>query len=91
MLICFKNKVARSAVGILSTENRKVWSSLRDQLSSSKTNSSCLKIVDDALFIVCLDDAAPDNVAELCSNFLCGTYSLSKGVVGLDFAMTSSS
>lgn len=28
---------------------------------------------------MCLDDAAPDNIAELCANFLCGTYSLTNG------------
>jgi carnitine O-acetyltransferase len=36
--------------------------------------------VDNALFIVCLDDATPENLAELCGNFLCGTYGLENGV-----------
>jgi carnitine O-acetyltransferase len=36
--------------------------------------------VDNALFIVCLDDAAPGDLAELCANFLCGTYELDGGV-----------
>lgn len=73
------HEVARSAVGVLSTENRKVWNGLRKTLQTDRNNSACLKVVDDALFIVCLDDAEPTGLPELCSNFLCGTYSLSNG------------
>ena len=65
---------------MLSTENRKVWSSLRKALVSNKNNESCLDVVDNALFVVCLDDAAPDNLAQLCDNFLCGTYDLKGGI-----------
>ncbi|KIK54537.1 hypothetical protein GYMLUDRAFT_48663 [Collybiopsis luxurians FD-317 M1] len=74
--------VARNAIGVLSTENRKIWSKLRDTISSDKHNASCLEIVDRALFIVCLDDGPPmkDNLPQLCSNFLCGTYGLEEGV-----------
>jgi len=74
------HEVARNSVGVLSTENRKVWSSLRDALSKDHNNELCLQIVDNALFVVCLDDATPENLAELCNNFLCGTYHLSNGV-----------
>ncbi|KAI0279929.1 hypothetical protein BGY98DRAFT_385997 [Russula aff. rugulosa BPL654] len=35
---------------------------------------SCLRVVDQALFVVYLDDVAPDSLAELCGNFMCGTY-----------------
>ena len=65
---------------MLSTENRKIWSSLRKALISNKNNEQCLDVVDNALFVVCLDDASPDNLAELCDNFLCGTYDLKGGV-----------
>lgn len=74
-----RSDVARGAIGVLSTENRKIWSSLRKMLSKDRNNAACLEIVDNALFIVCLDDASPDNLADLCSNFLCGTYSLQGG------------
>uniref|UniRef100_A0A8H7Y459 Choline/carnitine acyltransferase domain-containing protein n=1 Tax=Psilocybe cubensis TaxID=181762 RepID=A0A8H7Y459_PSICU len=74
-----KSKVARGAIGVLSTENRKVWSGLRGMLAKDKNNKSCLDIVDNALFVVCLDDAAPESLADLCSNFLCGTYNLQEG------------
>lgn len=72
-------QVARGAIGVLSTENRKIWSQLRSKLQNDRHNASCLEIVDDALFIVCLDDAILDDVGDLCSNFLCGTYSLEGG------------
>lgn len=73
-------QVARNSIGVLSTENRKTWSHHRHSLAGSKHNGPCLEIVDSALFVVCLDDAAPDNIAELCANFLCGTYSLTNGI-----------
>ena len=72
--------VARGAIGVLSTENRKVWSSLRSTLQKNRQNAGCLSVIDDALFVVCLDDATPQNLAELCNNFLCGTYDLRGGV-----------
>jgi carnitine O-acetyltransferase len=72
--------VAKSALGVLSTENRKAWSSLRDQISLDKNNASCLQIVDDALFVVCLDDSTPETMAEVCNDFLCGTYELRDGI-----------
>ncbi|KAI0318910.1 Choline/Carnitine o-acyltransferase-domain-containing protein [Amylostereum chailletii] len=75
-----KSEVARNSIGVLSTENRKVWSQLRQTLSSDRTNASCLHVVDTALFVVCLDDAAPHDLAELCDNFLCGTYEMIDGV-----------
>lgn len=76
-LLC---QVARNAIGVLSTENRRVWSSLRSALASNPNNEACLQIIDNALFVVCLDDASPDNLAELCNNFLCGTYDLKNGI-----------
>ncbi|KAF8959704.1 acyltransferase ChoActase/COT/CPT [Flammula alnicola] len=74
-----KHQAARGAIGVLSTENRKIWSSLREMLAQDRNNKACLDIVDNALFIVCLDDASPENLADLCNNFLCGTYNLQQG------------
>jgi carnitine O-acetyltransferase len=82
-------------IDVLTTENRKTWSSLQHELAKDKTNAACLRLVDDALFIVCLDDAAPgrdgigtltqngekgEDLAALCSNFLGRTYDLREGV-----------
>ena len=75
-------EAAKSAVGVLSTENRKVWSGLRDVLTreDGSTNADCLNMVDSALFILCLDYSEPTNVPELCQNMLCGTNEVVKGV-----------
>ena len=68
-------------MGILTTESRKIWSHLRSALiNSNKNNASCLAVVESALFVVCLDDAGPEDLAELCGNFLCGGYKLESGV-----------
>lgn len=73
---------AKGAVGVLSTENRKTWAGLRDILSKEEgsNNTESLGIVDSALFMVCLDYAAPANPAELAQNMLCGTSQIEKGV-----------
>lgn len=75
-------EAAKGAIGVLSTENRKVWSSLRDVLTREEgsNNAECLGIVDSALFIVCLDYAEPEDVSSLCGNMLCGTNEVVKGV-----------
>ncbi|ORY23803.1 acyltransferase ChoActase/COT/CPT [Naematelia encephala] len=74
-------QVAHKAVGILTTESRKIWSRLRSELiKSNKHNANCLSVVESALFVVCLDDAGPEDLAELCGNFLCGGYKLEGGV-----------
>lgn len=73
---------AKGAVGVLSTENRKVWSGLRDVLhrEENSNNSDCLNIVDSALFILCLDYTEPQTSAELCMNMLCGSSKVERGV-----------
>lgn len=73
---------AKGALGVLSTENRKVWSGLRDVLTqeAGSNNADSLGIVDSALFILCLDYTEPPNVASLCQNMLCGTSLVEKGV-----------
>jgi carnitine O-acetyltransferase len=75
-------EAARSALGVLSTENRKIWSGLRDVLhrEEGSNNSDSLNIVDSALFILCLDYTEPQSGADLCMNMLCGTSKVEKGV-----------
>jgi carnitine O-acetyltransferase len=75
-------EAAKGAIGVLSTENRKTWSHLRDILTKDEgsNNSECLDTVDSALFIVCLDYSEPAGVAELCGNMLCGTNEVVRGV-----------
>ncbi|KAI1354335.1 Choline/Carnitine o-acyltransferase-domain-containing protein [Xylaria sp. FL0043] len=75
-------EAAKGALGILSTENRKIWSGLREVLTREEhsNNSDCLGIVDSALFVLCLDYTEPATAAELCQNMLCGTNEVVKGV-----------
>lgn len=75
-------EAAKGALGVLSTENRKVWSGLRDVLTRDEgsNNADCLGIVDAALFIICLDYTEPTTVSALCQNMLCGTSEIEKGV-----------
>ncbi|KAF2264269.1 carnitine acetyl transferas-like protein [Lojkania enalia] len=75
-------EAAKGALGVLSTENRKVWSGLRDVLhrEEGSNNSDCLNIVDSALFILCLDYTEPQTGAELCMNMLCGSSKVERGV-----------
>jgi carnitine O-acetyltransferase len=73
---------AKGALGVLSTENRKVWSGLRDVLTRDpeSNNADSLNIVDSALFALCLDYSEPHDVAALCQNMLCGTSEIERGV-----------
>jgi len=73
---------AKGALGVLSTENRKTWSGLRDVITRDEgsNNAECLGIVDSALFILCLDYTEPTSGADLCQNMLCGTSQVEKGV-----------
>lgn len=73
-------EVATGSIGVLTTEQRKIWSTHRDDLMANKHNARCLEVVDSALFVVCMDDSAPESPAELCNNVLCGTYKLRDGV-----------
>lgn len=75
-------EAAKGALGVLSTENRKIWSGLRDVLTREEesNNADCLGIVDSALFVLCLDYTEPQTSAQLCGNMLCGTSEVVKGV-----------
>ena len=75
-------EAAKGALGVLSTENRKIWAGLREVLMRNKesNNAECLGIVDSALFILCLDYTEPKTGAEICGNMLCGTSEVVKGV-----------
>ena len=76
------HEAAKGALGVLSTENRKIWSGLRDVLTRDEdsNHAECLAIVDSALFVLCLDYVEPETSAQLCGNMLCGTSEIVKGV-----------
>jgi carnitine O-acetyltransferase len=72
-------QAAESAVGVLTTENRLNWAKLRETLESDTYNGASLRVIDTALFIVCLDHVEPADTNELSTNMLCGTYKLVDG------------
>jgi carnitine O-acetyltransferase len=73
--------IAKHAVGVLTTENRRNWARLRSSLQqNSGGNSDALRVVDSALFVVCLDHVEPATIEDLSTNMLCGTYKLEKGL-----------
>ncbi|KAG0682833.1 hypothetical protein C6P42_002348 [Pichia californica] len=74
-------EIAKSSFGILTTENRKIWSNLRNKLNNDKTNREILKIIDSALFCLVLDDIEiGENMDKLSQNFLCGKSILKDGI-----------
>ncbi|KAI8975933.1 acyltransferase ChoActase/COT/CPT [Pilobolus umbonatus] len=66
-------------MGVLTTENRSNWAKLRNELESDEMNKEALHVIDSALFIVCLDNTEPQDINELSTNMLCGTYRLVNG------------
>lgn len=63
--------------GLLTTENRRVWANVRDYVfhSADSANWKNLKIIDSALFVICLDDVSfgKGQENELVKSLLCGT------------------
>eukprot|EP01114_Cavostelium_apophysatum_P017198 TRINITY_DN5051_c0_g1_i1.p1 TRINITY_DN5051_c0_g1~~TRINITY_DN5051_c0_g1_i1.p1 ORF type:complete len:602 (-),score=148.21 TRINITY_DN5051_c0_g1_i1:37-1842(-) len=49
-------------LGVLTTDERNVWAAARAQLSSDSLNQDSLRIIDTALFIVCLDESSPNSL-----------------------------
>ncbi|KAL9116717.1 MAG: hypothetical protein Q9187_006755 [Circinaria calcarea] len=53
------------AVGILTTENRDVWTEARSALlSAHASNATALQAIESSAFLVCLDDASPVTLEE---------------------------
>ncbi|GMF51250.1 unnamed protein product [[Candida] boidinii] len=75
------NDMAKSSFGILTTENRRIWATLRSKLQHDEINSEILRIIDTALFAVVLDHVeVKDSLKDMAKNFLCGTSEFEKGV-----------
>ena len=65
----------------MTTENRRVWANVRNNLIGNNTiNREVLSIIDSALFILCFDDIAIDDLSELSKNMLCGLSILDNGI-----------
>lgn len=76
--------------GVFTTESRRVWSNIRDYIyrSEDPSNWKILKIIESALFVICLDDVSfgdsPKDKRELAKSLLCGTSKIE-----LDFKKTN--
>lgn len=75
-------EAAKGAVGVMTTENRRIWASIRESMTrdDDPTNNDCIKVIDSALFVVCLDHASPEGMSDLARNMLCGLSVIEKGV-----------
>jgi carnitine O-acetyltransferase len=51
-------------VGVLTSQNRDVWSDVYPKLRASDVNTSTLEAIESASFVVCLDDASPVTLEE---------------------------
>jgi carnitine O-acetyltransferase len=73
--------IAKSSFGILTTENRKIWSNIRTKLNKDKVNRDILKTIDSALFCLVLDDLEiGEDLNKMSQNFLCGKSILKDGI-----------
>ncbi|CAK9438844.1 uncharacterized protein LODBEIA_P30680 [Lodderomyces beijingensis] len=80
-LLTSANDIAKSSFGVLTSENRGVWAHVRKNLiNANAINKEVLKIIDSALFILCLDDIEIDDLSQLSKNMLCGLSILDKGI-----------
>lgn len=76
------SEIAKSSFGVLTTENRRVWSKIRHSptIVNNANNNEILSLIDSALFVICLDDIKLNDLSDLSKNMLCGLSILDKGV-----------
>mmetsp|Transcript_9880 Transcript_9880/g.14727 ORF Transcript_9880/g.14727 Transcript_9880/m.14727 type:complete len:755 (-) Transcript_9880:757-3021(-) len=64
-----------SALGVLTTLPRNSWADAREKLKKiSKSNEDALHIIESALFVLALDEFAPEDVHQAAANMLHGTH-----------------
>ena len=72
--------LARTSVGLLTTENQTVWSRCRRALEhEGLQNGRNLSTIDSSLFVLCLDDSAPETPQDMCKNMICGSDTVEGG------------
>ncbi|KOH00333.1 carnitine O-acetyltransferase YAT1 [Saccharomyces eubayanus] len=63
--------------GLFTTESRRSWAKVRDYISKDPESTNCrnLKLIESALFVICLDDVSFEEGQEdeLVKSMLCGT------------------
>lgn len=59
-------------VAALTTENRDTWANIRRTLQAEPGNEEALRLIDSAIFVLCLDDHGVESVADVTRTFLHG-------------------
>lgn len=59
-------------VAALTTENRDTWANIRRVLQAEPGNEEALRLIDSAIFVLCLDDHGVESVADVTRTFLHG-------------------
>lgn len=59
-------------VAALTSENRDSWASMRHALEAIPGNEEVLKLIDSAVFVLCLDDHDVSSIADVTRTFLHG-------------------
>lgn len=59
-------------VAALTTENRDTWANIRRALQAEPGNEEALRLIDSAIFVLCLDDHGVESVADVTRTFLHG-------------------
>ncbi|CAD5225660.1 unnamed protein product [Bursaphelenchus xylophilus] len=68
-----KRPEAEECLGSLTTLDRDTWARTREEIVSASTkNQQSLKAIDDALFILCLDEEKITDHSKLANHLLCG-------------------
>lgn len=73
--------LALTSIGLLTTENQRVWSRCRRALEyEGLQNGRNLSTIDSSLFALCLDESVPETPEAICKNMICGTDDSEDGV-----------
>ena len=59
-------------VGVLTAESRETWANMQRALIAQPGNEEVMKMIDCAIFVMCLDDHGVDSVADATRTFLHG-------------------
>lgn len=59
-------------VEALTTKNRDTWANIRRALQAEPGNEEAQRLIDSAIFVLCLDDHGVESVADVTRTFLHG-------------------
>lgn len=59
-------------VAVLTSENRDTWANMRHALEAIPGNEEVLRLIDSAVFVLCLDDHDVNSISDVTRTFLHG-------------------